>query len=95
MSEIVIVFRPDGTFRSLWDDAFPFVELGQLKATKTGSVAWNEEKQGWIATLNDGRQSDPLALRGDAVAWEQAEALRELLGGEVPGGVGKLRSELK
>lgn len=77
--EIVVVFRPDGTFKAVYDDAFPFAGLGALKARRAGSVSWDEEEQGWVSTLTDGRQSGPFTLRADAVAWELSAATEAMV----------------
>jgi len=79
MIDIVIVLTLRGSFKAVYDDAFPFAELGPLKVHRAGSVAWDEAKQGWVATRAGGRQSEPFKLRSYAVAWEQAVAQAEMV----------------
>lgn len=80
--EIVIVIRPNGSFQSVYSDDFPFADLGSLEVTKTGAVAWDAARQGWVAMMRDGRQSEPFVRRSQAVAWEHRQATAALLASE-------------
>lgn len=82
MNEIVVVIHPDGTMESLWEDGFPFADMGQVDVVRTGQVRWDPVALGWFAELFDGRRSQLFYRRTDAVAWERAMVNMDLAEGK-------------
>lgn len=82
MGEIVVVLHPDGTMESLYEDGFPFGDMGSVEVLRTGHVRWDPGARAWFAELFDGRRSQPFALRTDAVAWERAMVNMDLAEGK-------------
>ncbi len=69
---------PDGTVRTLWNDALALQELGRVSTQRASSVEWDVARQAWVARTPDGRELACSPVRADVIRAE-AEALQAVI----------------
>ena len=72
-TEHVITFAPDGTARSLWTEALPLRELGQLEIQRASTVEFNAATQQWEARLTSNPEAAAFShpSRETCLQWER------------------------
>ena len=74
----VVRVRPDGSVRTLWNDALALHTLGHVTTERASSVEFDVARQVWVARTPDGRELAASPVRADVIRRE-AEALMEAI----------------
>ena len=66
-------FHPDGRVYGLYSDRVDLRALGRVRAERGSHVEWDDEDQGWYATIVASRERlGPFLQRSEAVTIERA-----------------------
>ena len=69
---------PDGTVRTLWNDALDLTQLGRVSTQRASSVEWDPARQAWVARTPAGVELACSPVRA-AVLRTEAEALMAVI----------------
>lgn len=82
MTRHILRIDPDGTLRTLWTDAIPLAELGDLTVTRASFVEFDEIHQEWTVQIMGRNRPPPTAYRSPSriacLAWEAEFFNRQL-----------------
>jgi hypothetical protein len=71
MNTHTISFNPNGSAHSLWTDAIPLHELGQLEITRASNIEFNNTAQQWEVKDRRGHMRFFSKSRSACLEWEQ------------------------